>query len=59
MPVLLGSAIMLSLSMGARSSFGLVIWPMTGDIAITVSDFTLAIAIQNLGWGLLQPLPGH
>jgi MFS family permease len=49
---------MLSLSMGVRSSFGLVMRPMTGDIAVTVSDFTLAMAIQNLGWGLLQPLAG-
>jgi predicted MFS family arabinose efflux permease len=58
MPILLGAAIMLSLSMGLRQSFGLVMQPLTRDIAITVSDFTLATAIQNLGWGLLQPFAG-
>jgi MFS family permease len=58
MPILLGAAVMLSLSMGVRQSFGLVMQPLTRDIAITVSDFTLAMAIQNLGWGLLQPFAG-
>ncbi len=57
-PVLLGAAVLLSLSMGVRQSFGLVMSAMTRDIAITISDFTLAIAIQNLGWGLLQPFAG-
>ena len=57
-PILLGAAIMLSLSMGLRQSFGLVMQPLTRDIAVTVSDFTLALAIQNLAWGLLQPFAG-
>src|SRR5207302_6544133 len=30
----------------------------THDIHISVSDFTLALAIQNLAWGFLQPLAG-
>jgi hypothetical protein len=33
--------------------------PLTRDFAITVSDFTLAMAMQNLGWGPLQPLQAH
>jgi predicted MFS family arabinose efflux permease len=32
--------------------------PLTQDIAITISDFTLALAIQNLAWGFLQPVAG-
>jgi predicted MFS family arabinose efflux permease len=58
MPILLGAAAMLSLSMGLRQSFGLIMPPLTRDLAITVSDFTLAMAVQNLGWGLLQPFTG-
>jgi predicted MFS family arabinose efflux permease len=58
MPILVGAAIMLTLSMGIRQSFGLFMQPMTRDIALTVSDFTLALAIQNLTWGLLQPVTG-
>jgi predicted MFS family arabinose efflux permease len=58
LPILLGAAAMLTLSMGIRQSFGLFMQPLTGDLALTVSDFTLALAIQNLGWGLLQPVAG-
>src|SRR6202011_4408649 len=32
--------------------------PLTHDVGISVSDFTLAIAVQNLAWGFLQPLAG-
>ncbi len=45
MPILLGAAVMLSLSMGLRQSFGLIMQPLTQDIAITISDFTLALAM--------------
>src|SRR5262245_5187435 len=58
LPILIGAATMLSLSLGLRQSFGLVMPPLTRDIAITVSDFTLAMAVQNLAWGLLQPFAG-
>lgn len=52
------AAAMLSLSMGIRQSLGLFVQPLTRDIATTVTDFTLAIAMQNLIWGLLQPVAG-
>ena len=32
--------------------------PLTRDLAISVSDFTLALSIQNLAWGFLQPFAG-
>ena len=58
LPILAGAAVMLTLSMGVRQSFGLIMQPLTRDIAITVADFTLAIALQNLAWGFLQPVAG-
>src|SRR5262249_14086338 len=58
LPILVGAAIMLTLSMGIRQTFGLFLQPVTRDIALTVSDFTLAFSIQNLVWGLVQPLAG-
>lgn len=58
MPILLGASIMLSLGMGVRQSFGLVMQPLTRDIALTVSDFALAMSVQNLAWGFLQPVAG-
>jgi len=57
-PILVGAAIMLGLSMGLRQSLGLFVQPASRDLAIGVSEFTLAIAIQNLVWGLLQPVAG-
>jgi predicted MFS family arabinose efflux permease len=44
--------------MGLRQSLGIFLQPLTHDIGISVSDFTLAIALQNLAWGFLQPLAG-
>jgi len=58
LPILTGAAVMLTLSMGVRQSFGLIMQPLARDIAITVADFTLAIAVQNLAWGFLQPVAG-
>jgi predicted MFS family arabinose efflux permease len=56
--VLIAASVTLTLSMGMRSSLGLFMLPMTRDLGITISDFTFAIAIQNLAWGLTQPFVG-
>ena len=58
LPILIGASLMLTLSMGLRQSLGIFLQPLTRDIGISVSDFTLAIAVQNLAWGFLQPLAG-
>jgi predicted MFS family arabinose efflux permease len=58
LPILLGAATMLSLGMGVRQSFGLIMPPLTRDIAVSVSDFALAMSMQNLVWGFLQPVAG-
>jgi predicted MFS family arabinose efflux permease len=58
LPILIGASLMLSLSMGLRQSLGIFLQPLTHDIGISVADFTLAIAVQNLAWGFLQPLAG-
>jgi predicted MFS family arabinose efflux permease len=58
LPILIGASLMLSLSMGLRQSLGIFMQPLTHDVGISVSDFTLAIAVQNLAWGFLQPLAG-
>src|SRR5436305_15341658 len=58
LPILIGASLMLSLSMGLRQSLGIFLQPLTHDIGISVTDFTVAIAVQNLAWGFLQPLAG-
>jgi predicted MFS family arabinose efflux permease len=58
LPILIGVSLMLTLSMGLRQSLGIFLQPLTRDVGISVSDFTLAIAVQNLAWGFLQPFAG-
>ena len=56
--VLIGGSLMLTLSMGMRQSFGLFVLPITRDTGMSMADFTLALALQNIIWGLVQPLTG-
>lgn len=58
MTVLAGASVMLTMSMGMRQSFGLFVPPVTQDLGISIADFTFAIALQNLTWGITQPLIG-
>ncbi|NBS96501.1 MAG: MFS transporter, partial [Betaproteobacteria bacterium] len=53
LPILIGASVMLSLSMGIRQSLGVFMVPVTRETGISISEFTLAIAIQNLSWGFL------
>ena len=56
--ILIGTALLLTLGMGMRQSFGLFLTPVTHDLAVTAADFTLALAVQNIVWGLSQALVG-
>jgi len=52
--ILFGAALLLSLGMGLRQSLGLFLAPVTRDLALTATQFTLSVAIQNIVWGLSQ-----
>lgn len=52
--ILVGAAVLLSLGMGLRQSLGLFLTPVTRDLALTAADFTAAVAVQNIVWGLSQ-----
>jgi MFS family permease len=52
--ILIGAGVLISLGMGLRQSLGLFLTPVTRDLALTAADFTLAIATQNIVWGLSQ-----
>ena len=56
--ILIGTALLLTLGMGMRQSFGLFLAPVTHDLAIAAADFTLALAAQNMVWGLSPALIG-
>lgn len=56
--VLVGSALILALSLGVRHGFGLFLAPMSADFGWGREVFAFAIALQNLIWGLAQPFTG-
>jgi MFS family permease len=55
--IICGCAIAL-LSFGPRSSFGFFVQPMSRELAWGRDVFGLALAFQNLLWGLGQPIAG-
>jgi len=56
--ILLGSALILALSLGTRHGFGLFLPPMSAQFGWGREVFAFAIALQNLIWGLAQPFTG-
>ena len=56
--VLLCGAAIVTLSMGIRHGFGLWLQPITMDRGWTRETFALAIAVQNLAWGIAGPFAG-
>ncbi|NJM83620.1 MAG: MFS transporter [Tabrizicola sp.] len=57
-PVLIAGCIILMLSFAIRASFGVFQIPIAGEFNWLRTDFSLAIAIQNLAWGIGQPIFG-
>jgi MFS family permease len=51
-------SLVVALSFGIRSSFGLFLQPMSMDLGSGREVFALALAIQNLVWGASQPFFG-
>ncbi len=56
--ILVCASIVLILSFGIRTSFGIFLAPMTADLGLSRGSFALAIAFQNLLWGVSQPFAG-
>lgn len=54
-PVLLASCAIIIASMSIRSSFGVFQIPIAEEFGWARGDFSLAIAIQSLAWGIGQP----
>ena len=56
--MILTGAVIVTLSMGVRQSFGLFLRPVGLDLEIDRQTFGLIIAAQNLLFGLIQPFAG-
>jgi MFS family permease len=57
-PVLVASSLILMIGFGIRASFGVFQIPIADQFAWARSEFSMAIAIQNLAWGIGQPIFG-
>ncbi len=55
-PVLLAGAAVLLLSFGLRAAFGVFQTPIAAEMNWPRSEFSFALAIQNLVWGFAQPV---
>jgi len=56
--VIVAGCVVAMITFGARSTMGLFTVPMTADLGWSRESYGLAMAIQNLVWGLAQPVAG-
>ena len=57
-PVMIASSLILMIGFSVRASYGVFQIPIAEDFGWLRSEFSLAIAIQNLAWGIGQPIFG-
>lgn len=57
-PILIGGSLILLINFALRASFGVFQIPIAADFGWPRAEFSLAIAIQNLAWGIGQPIFG-
>lgn len=57
-PVLVAGCIIIMISFAVRASFGVFQIPIAEEFAWARAEFSLAIAFQNLAWGIGQPVFG-
>ena len=55
-PILIGGSLILLISFAIRSTFGLFQIPIADQFLWARSEFSMAIAIQNLAWGIGTPI---
>ncbi|RMD90848.1 MAG: MFS transporter, partial [Alphaproteobacteria bacterium] len=55
-PVLIGGCVVILVSFAIRASFGVFQIPIASEFNWPRAEFSLAIAIQNLAWGVGQPI---
>lgn len=56
--LIIAGCLIAAVTNGIRTSFGLFTLPVTADFGLTREGWGLAMAIQNLAWGIMQPIAG-
>ena len=57
-PVLVAGSIVILISFAVRASFGVFQIPIASEFNWARTEFSMALAIQNLAWGIGQPIFG-
>ncbi|MDZ7905479.1 MAG: MFS transporter [Cypionkella sp.] len=57
-PILIAGSVILMMGFAIRASFGVFQIPIAAEFGWARADFSLAIAVQNLAWGIGQPIFG-
>jgi MFS family permease len=57
--VVICGCILIAAGNGVRTSFGLFTLPVTADLGLSRESWGLAMALQNLVWGIAQPFAGE
>jgi predicted MFS family arabinose efflux permease len=56
--IVVAAALLLALSMGSRSSFGLFLSPLNTATGLGIATISFAAALGQLAWGVAQPVSG-
>ena len=56
--VIIAGCLIAAIGNGVRTGFGLFTLPMTADLSLSRESWGMAMAIQNLAWGIAQPFAG-
>lgn len=56
--IILCGCIIAAIGFGTRGTMGLFTLPMTADLGLSREEWGMAMAIQNLAWGIAQPFAG-
>ncbi len=56
--VIIAGCIIAAIGFGTRGAFGLFTLPVTEDLGLSREQWGMAMAVQNLVWGMTQPFAG-
>ena len=56
--VIVAGAAIITIAMGVRSTFGIFMLPLSAEHGVSITVLSLSLAVQNLVWGIVQPVAG-
>ncbi len=56
--IIAAGCVIAAIGFGTRGAFGLFTLPVTADLGLTREQWGMAMAVQNLAWGIAQPFAG-